>query len=101
MKKNIKINIPSNYESQLPNLAHIDHPVFKQRLEYFLKDEEGVKKFLLATGDLNDSIHQSLDLIVSDEKLNEGTSVQRLLDPKFPKNVMQKAESGRLCFSRY
>ena len=36
-------------------------------------------------GDLNDSILQSLNLIVRDGKLNEGTSVRRLLDPKFPK----------------
>ena len=44
----------------------------------------------MATGDLNDSIQQSLNLIVSDRKLNEGMSDRRLLDPKFPKNVMQK-----------
>ena len=57
-----------------------------------------MQKFLVATGDLNDSIQQSLNLIVSDGKLNEGMSDRRLLDPKFPKNVMQKSNSVGFVF---
>ena len=45
----------------------------------------------MATGDLNDSIQQSLKLVVgADAKLNEETSARRLLDPKFPENIMEK-----------
>ena len=83
-EKNIKLDAPSNYKldvlfSQLPYVAHIDHPVFNQRLEDLFKESEGIQKFLLATGDLNDSIQQSINL-----------TVRRFLDPKFPENVMQK-----------
>ena len=93
--KTVRLAVPNSYKtdvlfSQLPYLAHIDHSVFKQRIEDLLKDSQGVQKFLLTTGDLNDSIQQSLNLVVGgDGKLNEGTNVGRLLDPKFPKNVMQ------------
>ena len=67
-KKN-QLNIPSNYKSdvlfsQLPYLAHVDHSVFKQRVEDILKYEKSVQKFLLATGDLNDSIQQGLNLLL-------------------------------------
>ena len=48
------------------------------------------QKFFFATSDLNDSIQQSLNLVVQDAKLNEGTSVRCLVNPKFPKTVMQK-----------
>ena len=61
------------YFLSFPYLAHIDHSVFKQRIEDLLKDSQGVQKFLLTTGDLNDSIQQSLNLVVGgDGKLNEG-----------------------------
>ena len=54
----ISLNLPSNYKSdvlfsQLHYLTHLDQPIFKQRLEDVLKDEKGIQKFLLATGDLN------------------------------------------------
>ena len=89
-KNEINLNFASNYKSevlfsQLPFLAHPGQPVFEGKLDKFLDDKKGIQKFLLVIGDLNDSILQSLNLIVRDGKLNEGTSVRRLLDPKFPK----------------
>ena len=89
-KNKINLNFPSNYKSevlfsQLPFLAHPGQPVFEGKLDKFLNDKKGFQKFLLVMGDLNDSILHSLNLIVRDGKLNEETSVRRLLNPKFPK----------------
>ena len=48
-----------------------------------------MQKYLLATGLLKDSIQDSLDMIVTDEKFNNA-AVKRVLDTKYPL-VMKKS----------
>ena len=39
-----------------------------------------MQKYLLATGDLSDSIQESLDLVVSNSRLNDGIAVSHEFD---------------------
>ena len=47
--------------------------VFKVRLKIIINNREDLQKYLLATGDLNDSIQESLDLVVTVGHLNDAT----------------------------
>ena len=62
-----------------------------------MNDNKANQKFNLAMGDISSSIQECLDYVVTDGILNNA-SVRRLLDLKFPKNVMQKPNPLNLVF---
>ena len=57
--------------SQLPYLASLENPIFQSSFKDIINNREDLKKYLLATGDLNGGIHKSLDLVVTDGHLND------------------------------
>ena len=101
-KKNlIKLNLPPNYRKdvlfdQLPYLSHLENPVIKDVIKDDIIDNLSLQKYLLATGLLKDSIHDSLDMIVTDGKFND-VSVRRALDTKYP-SVMKKSNPTDVVF---
>ena len=65
--------------------------IFKEEIENTLNDNKAVQKYLLVTGDLQNSTEESLNYIVSDGgKLNKVSAARHLVDTKLPKNVVQK-----------
>ena len=62
-----------------------------------MNNRKSVQKFLLATDDLNNSMQESFNYVVTDRKLNNA-SVCHLLDPKLCKNVMQNPNPLDLVF---
>ena len=73
-KKQIKLTLPTNYKSevlfsQLPYLANLKDPIFQASLTEVLKNREDLQEYLLAAGDLN----ESLDLVVTNGHLNDAT----------------------------
>ena len=47
-------------------------------------DDLALQKYLLATGLLKDSIHSSLDMLVTDGKFSKNAGIRRPLDTKHP-----------------
>ena len=66
--------------SKLPCLANLEDPVFQSEVQDIINNREDLQKYLLATGDLSDSIQESLDLVVSNSRLNDGTAVSHEFD---------------------
>ena len=99
--KKIKLNLPTNYKSEvlfskLPYLANFKSPCFQSYFKDFINSRKDLQKFLLATGDLGGSIQESLNLVVTDGKLNNA-AVRRALDPTY-KNVLQKPNPLEVVF---
>ena len=66
--------------SKLPYLANLEDPVFQNEVQDVINSREDLQKYLLATGDLSDSIQERLDLVVSNSRLNDGTAVSHESD---------------------
>ena len=97
----IKLNQPSNYRKdvlfdQLPYLDHLENPAIKDVIKDGIVDNLSLQKYLLATGLLKDSIQDSLDMIVTNGKLNDA-SVRRTLDTKHL-SVMKKSNPMDFVF---
>ena len=76
----IKLNLTKSYNkqglfSQLPYLANLEDLMFQNEIQNIINNQEDFQIYLLATSDLNDSIQESLDLVVSNGLLNDGTAV--------------------------
>ena len=72
-----KLSLPPNFRNNvLFNLA------IKDALKNSTMDNFALQKYLSATGFLKDSIQDSLDLIVNNDKFNNG-SVRRVFDTKY------------------
>ena len=97
----IKLNRPSNYLKdvlfdQLPYLDHLEDPAIKDVIKDGIVDNLSLQKYLLETGLLKDSIQDSLDMIVTNGKLNDA-SVRRALDTKYL-SVMKKSNPMDFVF---
>ena len=97
----IKLNRPPNYRKdvlfdQLPYLDHLENPATKDVIKDAIVDNLSLQKYLVATGLLKDSIQDSLDMIVTNEKLND-PSVRRALDTKYL-SVMKKSNPMDFVF---
>ena len=62
-----------NSISQLPYLANLEDTIFQNEIQNIINNRDDLQKYLLATGDLNDSIQEILDLVVNDGRLNDVT----------------------------
>ena len=51
-------------------IANLIDPIFQTSIKDVINNREDLQKYLLATSDLNDSIQESFDLVVTDADLN-------------------------------
>ena len=83
----IQLNVPSDEKGKdlakhLPYLAQIEDPIFQNRVEDLINNDEDLQSYLFATEDLNRSLEDSLQLLVSRGKINDATKVRH----EFEKN---------------
>ena len=68
---------------QFPYLSHVKNPTLNKIIKNGIVDDVELQKYLLATGLLQVSIQQGLDMVVIDGFFNN-TAVKRELDQKYP-----------------
>ena len=66
----------------LPYLAQINDPIFQNRVEDLINNDEDLQSYLFATEDLNRTLNESLQLAVGHGKINDATKVRH----EFEKN---------------
>ena len=71
--------------AHLPYIANLKDPILQNRVEDLLKNREDLQNYLLATEFLGTTLEDSLELAVSQSKLNEGTKVRHLSELNDPK----------------
>ena len=89
----IQFNLPLNYKKdllfrKLPFITNLNDPAIDDVIKNGNVDKLALQKYLLATGLLEDSIQENLEMIVTDGEFNNA-SVRRALDLKYP-SVMKK-----------
>ena len=92
LKKNdpeneLQFNFPRNFGKdilfdKLPNFTHSENLTLNNTIKNGVVDNLELQKYLLATGLLQDSIQQSLGMIVTDGGFNDDV-VRRELDLKY------------------
>ena len=100
-KKKNHLNLPSNYEKhilfdQLPYLAHLENPTIRD-VNNGINNKETLQKYLLATGILESSIQDSLDMIIGDDGKLSNAAFCREPNLKIP-NVMKKPNPVEYIF---
>ena len=100
-EKLIRLNLLPNYKKdvlfhQLPYCGHLENSAIKDVMKDGIVDNLSLKKYLLVTWLLKDSIQDSLDMIVTDGKFNN-VSVRRTLDTKYL-SVMKKSNPIDVAF---
>ena len=81
----------------LPYSTHLENPTIPDVVNNKINDKETLQKHLLATGVLESSIQDSLDMIVVDDGKLSNVAVCRELDLKMP-NVMKKPDPVEYIF---
>ena len=81
---------------QFPYLSHVKNPTLNKIVKNGIVDNVELQKYLLATGLLQDSIQQSLDMVVTDGFFNNA-AVRRELDQKYP-TLMKKPNPVNVIF---
>ena len=86
----IQLNLPKDQKAKdlfahLPYIANLQDPILQNRVEDLLKNREDLQKYLLANEFLGKTLEDSLELAVSNGKLNEGTKVRHLSELNDPK----------------
>ena len=86
----IQLNLPKDQKAKdlfthLPYIANLQDPVLQNRVEDLLKNREDLQNYLLATEFFGKTLEDSLELAVSNGKLNEGTQVRHLSELNDPK----------------
>ena len=92
LKKNvgkIQLNVPKNEKTKdlfatLPYLANLKDPNLQNKVEDLLKNREDLQKYLLAAEDLNKTIEESLQLAVTQGKLNDDIAVRHVSERDDP-----------------
>ena len=77
-------------------LNHVKNPTLNKIIKNRIVDNVEFQKYLLATDLLQDSIQQSLDMVVTDGFCNNA-AVRRELDQKYP-TLMKKPNSVNVIF---
>ena len=100
-KKLLHFNVPPNYKrdilfKQFPYLSHVKNPMLNKIIKNGIVDGAELQKYLLLTGLLQDSIQQSLDMVVTDGFFNNA-AVRRELDQKYP-TLMKKPNPVNVIF---
>ena len=92
-ENDLQFNLPLNYKKnllfdKLPYVRKLDNPAIENIVNGNDADDLSVQKFLSATNLLQDSVQESLNMIVTDGDFNNA-SIRRVLDTKYP-SVMKK-----------
>ena len=92
-ENDLQFNLPLNYRknllfNKLPYVRKLDNPAIENVVNGNHADDLSVQKFLLATDLLQDSVQESLNMIVTDGNFNNA-SIRRVLYTKYP-SVMKK-----------
>ena len=74
---------------KLPYIAHLDNPTINNVIKGGKVDELALQKYLLATGLMQDTIQENLNMKVTDGSFNNA-SIRRTLDTKYP-SMMKKS----------
>ena len=86
----IQLNLPKHQKAKdlfahLLYIANLQDPILQNMVEDLLKNREDLQIYLLATEFLGKTLEYSLELAVSNGKLNEGTKVRHLSELNDPK----------------
>ena len=105
----IQFNLPLNYKKdllfrELPFITNLNDAAIDDIIKNGNVDKLALQKYLLATGLLEDSIQENLEMIVTDGEFNNA-SVRRALDLKYPSvmkkpthsNIFLKIELNLMC----
>ena len=97
----INLHLPRNYKKELlfenlPFVAQLNNPAIENVVSGKDSDDISIQKFLLATGLLEDTIQNNLDMIVTDGEFNNA-GVRRVLDQKYP-TIMGKPTATSFMF---
>ena len=100
-EKKINLDLPRNFKKELlfenlPFVAQLNNPAIENVVSGKDSDDLSIQKFLLATGLLEDSIQNNLDMIVTDGEFNNA-GVRRVLDQKYP-TIMGKPTATSFMF---
>ena len=100
-KGDLQFNLLLNYRKDilfdtLPYIAHLDDPAIDNMVKGRKVDDLALQKYLLATGLMQDTIQENLNMIVTDGGFND-TSIRRTLDTKYP-SVMKKSNPINAVF---
>ena len=92
-ENDLQFNLPLNYKknllfNKLPFVRKLDNPAIENVVNGNNADNLSVQKFLLVTDLLQDSVQESLNMIVTDGYFNNA-AIRRVLDTKYP-SVMKK-----------
>ena len=77
----LQLNIASDERGKdlvkhLPYLAQLEDPIFQNKVEDLINNDEDLQSYLFATEDLNRSLNDSLQLLVSHGKINDASKVR-------------------------
>ena len=97
----INLDLPRNFKKELlfenlPFVAQLNNPAIENVVSGKNSDDISIQKFLLATGLLEDTIQNNLDMIVTDGDFNNA-GVRRVLDQKYP-TIMGKPTATSFIF---
>ena len=97
----IEFNLPKGFKKELlfenlPFVAQLNNPAIENVVKGRTSDDLSIQKYLLATGLLEDTIQNNLDMIVTDGEFNNA-GVRRVLDQKYP-TIMSKPTATSFMF---
>ena len=97
----IHFDIPHNYKKKLLfdkllYIAQLNNPAIDNVVKGKENDDLSIRKFLLATDLLEETIQNNLEMIVTDGEFNNA-GVRRVLDTKFP-TIMNKLTATNFIF---
>ena len=97
----INLNLPRNLKKkllfdELPFVAQLNNPAIENVISGKENDDISIQKFLLATGLLEDTIQNNLDVIVTDGDFNNA-GIRHALDQKYP-TIMGKPTATNFIF---
>ena len=100
-KAKIKLNLPRNYKTggyfkKLPYLNDVSNPTFQNSVVDAVNNRDDLRKFLLATSDIDRNIQKNLNAVVTDGRLNDAV-VRHALDTA-DKNVLANPNPLQITF---
>ena len=100
-RNKINFDLPKSHKKELlfenlPFVAQLNNPAIENVVSGKDSDDLSIQKYLLATGLLEDTIQNNLDMIVTDGEFNNA-GVRRVLDQKYP-TIMGKPTATSFMF---
>lgn len=80
----------------MPYLNNIENPYFQNSITNFINYRQDLQKFVLASSGIAENIQEEINLVVTDDKLNDA-AVRRALDPVY-KKVLGKQSPFKVVF---